>query len=72
MRFSWITYNPGISALAATTRDAVHVASVHRWDDAQKTMLPVAGSGGVSKAASEIEGRTAMGWARNIWADTLA
>ena len=52
--------------------DAVHVASVHRWDDAQKTMLPVAGSGGVSKAASEIEGRTAMGWARNIWADTLA
>ncbi|MBE2262859.1 MAG: FAD-dependent oxidoreductase [Burkholderiaceae bacterium] len=52
--------------------DAVHVASVHRWDDAQKTMLPVAGSGGVSTAASEIEGRYAMGWARNIWADTLA
>ena len=52
--------------------DAVHVASVHRWDAAQKTMLPVAGSGGVSTAASEIEGRIAMGWARNIWADTLA
>ena len=43
-----------------------------RWDAAQKTMLPVAGSGGVSTAASEIEGRYAMGWAHNIWADTLA
>ncbi len=55
-----------------SAEDAVHVASVHRWDAAQKTMLPVAGSGGVSTAASEIEGRYAMGWAHNIWADTLA
>jgi sulfide dehydrogenase [flavocytochrome c] flavoprotein subunit len=31
-----------------------------------------AGSGGVSSAASELEGRYAMAWARNIWADTLA
>jgi NADPH-dependent 2,4-dienoyl-CoA reductase/sulfur reductase-like enzyme len=52
--------------------DVVHVASVHRYDAAQKTMLTVAGSGGVSSAASELEGRYAMGWARNIWADTLA
>jgi len=51
--------------------DAVHVASVHAWDAAQKTMLPVAGAGGVSKAANELEGRVAMGWARGIWADTL-
>jgi NADPH-dependent 2,4-dienoyl-CoA reductase/sulfur reductase-like enzyme len=52
--------------------DVVHVASVHRYDAAQKTMLTVPGSGGVSAAANELEGRYAMGWAYNIWADTLA
>jgi NADPH-dependent 2,4-dienoyl-CoA reductase/sulfur reductase-like enzyme len=52
--------------------DVVHVASVHRYDADKKTMLTVAGSGGVSTAASELEGRYAMAWARNIWADTLA
>ena len=52
--------------------DVVHVASVHRYDAAQKTMLPVPGSGGVSSAANELEGRYALAWARNIWADTLA
>ena len=52
--------------------DVVHVASVHRYDAEKKTMLPVAGSGGVSAAASELEGRYALAWARNIWADTLA
>ncbi len=52
--------------------DVIHVASVHRYDAAKKTMLPVPGSGGISVAASELEGRYAMGWARNIWADTLA
>ena len=52
--------------------DAVHVASVHRYDAAQKTMLPVPGAGGLSSAASEREGQYAMAWARNIWADTLA
>jgi NADPH-dependent 2,4-dienoyl-CoA reductase/sulfur reductase-like enzyme len=51
--------------------DVVHVASVHRYDAAQKTMLTVPGSGGVSVAASELEGKYAMAWARNIWADTL-
>ena len=34
--------------------------------------LAVPGSGGVSVAASELEGKYAMAWARNIWADTLA
>ena len=52
--------------------DVVHVASVHRYDAAQKTMLTVPGSGGVSSAANELEGRYAMAWAYNIWADTLA
>ncbi len=51
--------------------DVMHVASVHRYDAAQKTMVPVPNSGGVSAAASELEGRYAMAWARNIWADSL-
>jgi NADPH-dependent 2,4-dienoyl-CoA reductase/sulfur reductase-like enzyme len=52
--------------------DVVHVASVHRYDAEKKTMLTVPGSGGVSSAANELEGRYALAWARNIWADTLA
>lgn len=52
--------------------DAMHVSSVHRYDAQRKIMLTVTGSGGVSSAANEIEGRYAMAWARNIWADTLA
>ncbi|MCD6664355.1 MAG: NAD(P)/FAD-dependent oxidoreductase [Comamonas sp.] len=52
--------------------DVVHVASVHRYDTQKKTMLTVPGSGGVSPAASEMEGRFALAWAHNIWADTLA
>lgn len=55
-----------------TDEDVVHVASVHRYDAEKKTMLTVPGSGGVSSAASELEGRYAHAWARNIWADTLA
>jgi NADPH-dependent 2,4-dienoyl-CoA reductase/sulfur reductase-like enzyme len=55
-----------------TEEDVVHVASVHRYDAEKKTMLAVPGSGGVSSAASELEGRYALAWARNIWADTLA
>ena len=52
--------------------DVVHVASVHRYDAEKKTMLTVAGSGGLSSGANELEGRYALAWARNIWADTLA
>jgi sulfite dehydrogenase len=50
---------------------AIHVASVHRYDAEQKTMLPVQGAGGVSSARNEMEGVSAIGWARNIWADML-
>jgi sulfide dehydrogenase [flavocytochrome c] flavoprotein subunit len=52
--------------------DVVHVASVHRYDADKKTMLTVPGSGGVSAAANELEGRYALAWARNLWADSLA
>jgi sulfide dehydrogenase [flavocytochrome c] flavoprotein subunit len=44
---------------------------VHAYDAAQKTLLVVPGSGGLSGAASDIEGAYAMSWARNIWTDTL-
>jgi sulfide dehydrogenase [flavocytochrome c] flavoprotein chain len=55
-----------------SSEDVVHVASVHAYDADKKTMLAVPGSGGVSSAANELEGRYALAWARNIWADTLA
>jgi len=51
--------------------EAIHVASVHQYDAAQKALVPVAGAGGVSAAASREEGRYALAWARNIWVDTL-
>ena len=52
-------------------QSAMHVTSIHQYDAAQKTMVPVKGAGGVSAKASELEGTYAWGWARNIWADTL-
>jgi sulfide dehydrogenase [flavocytochrome c] flavoprotein subunit len=51
---------------------AMHVASVHRYDATQKSILPVKGSGGISTAASSAEAAYAWGWARNIWAEALA
>jgi sulfite dehydrogenase len=52
-------------------RSAMHVTSIHQYDKAQKTLVPVKGAGGVSTASSEIEGGYAWGWARNIWGDAL-
>lgn len=49
----------------------IHVASVHEYVAAEKTYKTVAGSGGLSTAPSEQEGRYAAQWARSIWADTL-
>jgi len=69
---------PGLPIYANTcysfvaVEETVHVASVHRYDAAKKTMLPVTGAGGLSTAPSELESRYALAWARNIWADTLA
>jgi len=51
--------------------DVVHVASVHKWDAGQKTLVPVQGAGGLSPAANPLEGQYARSWARNIWADAL-
>lgn len=54
-----------------TDAQAIHVASVHRYDKEKKTYLIVPGASGVSTSESEIEGLYAMSWARNIWADSL-
>jgi sulfide dehydrogenase [flavocytochrome c] flavoprotein chain len=55
-----------------TPGEAMHVASVHQYDATEKTMKAVPGAGGVSPAASAAEAAFALGWAENIWADTLA
>ena len=54
-----------------TATEAMHIASVHAYDADKKQMLPIPGSGGLSAAPSEAEGRYAEGWAQNIWSDTL-
>jgi sulfide dehydrogenase [flavocytochrome c] flavoprotein chain len=55
-----------------SAKEVIHVASVHQYDAAEKTFKTVPGSGGVSAAPSQAEGRYALGWAENIWADMLA
>ncbi|MDE2607125.1 MAG: FAD-dependent oxidoreductase [Burkholderiales bacterium] len=50
----------------------VHVSSVHAYDAAQKTFLPVPGAGGLSPAPSREEALDAWNWAHNIWADCVA
>lgn len=53
-------------------KNVIHVASVHAYSAAEKTMTVVKGSGGLSPGPSELEGAYAWGWARNIWADAFA
>jgi sulfite dehydrogenase len=52
-------------------RQAIHVASVHRYDVAEKTLVPVHGAGGVSAARNEAEGAYGWAWAQSIWNDML-
>lgn len=65
-----VVMNTCYSFVSAT--EAIHVASVHQYDAAEKTFKTVPGSGGVSAAASQAEGRYAQAWADNVWADALA
>jgi sulfite dehydrogenase len=51
--------------------EAMHVTSIHAWDPAQKTLIPVKGAGGISSARSTLEKQFADGWAVNIWNDAL-
>jgi sulfite dehydrogenase len=52
-------------------KEAIRVSSVHQWEPAQGTLVPVKGAGGVSAARSEAEGTFAWNWAKSIWADSL-
>jgi sulfite dehydrogenase len=51
--------------------EVIHVASVHQWNEKEKTVTPVPGSGGVSAARSHQEAIYGWSWAQNIWADML-
>ncbi len=53
-------------------KNVIHVASVHAYSAADKTMSVVKGAGGLSDKPSELEGAYAWGWAKNIWADSLS
>jgi NADPH-dependent 2,4-dienoyl-CoA reductase/sulfur reductase-like enzyme len=51
---------------------AMHVTSIHQYSEKEKTLIAAKPSVGVSSKSSEIEAVYAWGWARNIWADSLA
>ncbi|MFA5081491.1 MAG: FCSD flavin-binding domain-containing protein [Hydrogenophilaceae bacterium] len=55
---------------ASTRHTAFHVATVFRYNPADKSMQVQPGSG-VSDRETEEEFNYMRGWARNIWADTL-
>ncbi|MEW5789556.1 MAG: NAD(P)/FAD-dependent oxidoreductase [Pseudomonadota bacterium] len=55
---------------ASTDHTAFHVATVFRYNPADKSMEVQKGSG-VSDQESEKEFQLMRGWAHNIWADTL-
>jgi len=50
-------------------QEAIHTASVHRYDARRRTMI--AESSVISPAPSELEARNGWAWAHNIWADTF-
>jgi sulfide dehydrogenase [flavocytochrome c] flavoprotein subunit len=52
-------------------RLAAHVTSVHRYDAAQNTFLPVDGAGGLSAESNALEAQYGEAWARNIRADSF-
>ncbi len=53
-------------------KHAIHVVSVHKYDEKDRTMKAVPGSGGVSASMSEVEASYNANWAANIWADALS
>jgi len=56
---------------ASSENTAFHVATVFRWNEEKKSMLPEKGANGVSKEESELEFAYMESWAKNVWADTL-
>jgi len=65
-----VVMNTCYSFLSST--EACHVSSVHPYSAEKKTVVPVPGAGGVSAVRSTAEAQYALGWAKNIWADSLA
>ena len=67
------TAKPAAHELAAVPHHLIDIRDpLHAYNAADKTMTVVKGSGGLSTGPSELEGQYAWGWARNIWADSLA
>jgi NADPH-dependent 2,4-dienoyl-CoA reductase/sulfur reductase-like enzyme len=69
-----INPHPMITNVCMSYVDAthvIHVASVHEYETPKKSFFTIGGSGGVSDVRSDLEGRYAEAWAKNIWADTL-
>ncbi len=56
---------------ASSEGTAFHVATVFRWNEEKKSMLPEKGANGVSTEESELEYAYMESWAKNVWADTL-
>jgi len=54
-----------------TPDEAVHISSVHRYDPAAATYLPVAAGASLSSRMSVDEGERAHAWAQAIWQDML-
>lgn len=52
-------------------KEAMHVAAMYGYDSGKSTMLPIEGAGGLSEAATEVEGAIAESWGTNIWNDVL-
>lgn len=51
--------------------EAIRVSSVHTWNETEKTLTTVKGSGGVSAARNALEVDFAWAWANAIWADSV-
>jgi sulfide dehydrogenase [flavocytochrome c] flavoprotein chain len=51
-------------------KEAIHVATVYRYEANKKIMIAAEG-GGVSAKPSAQEGDYAQAWAMNIWSDVL-
>ena len=65
---TFVLKNSGYSFVS--DREAIHAASVHRYDARLHTM--VAESSTVSPARSELEAKNGWDWAHNIWDDTFS
>ncbi len=50
---------------------AIYIASVHQYDSVEKTFKILPNAGGMSAQPSKEDGDFALGWAQNIWADSL-